>query len=97
LWANSLYRNEGHINHWLGIDLGAAAIGARLRLRAQDLLSVVEVNSGPGFGSTNSLSAEIGLGARSRIDTLEIRWPDGAIEYHTDLEIDQFHHFAEQQ
>ena len=44
-------------------------------------------------GSTNDLRAEIGLGAHPRIDSLEIRWPDGAIELHTDL--DQFHHFAE--
>ena len=44
-------------------------------------------------GSTNDLRAEIGLGARTRIDSLEIRWPDGAIERHTDL--DQFHRFAE--
>jgi len=93
LWANSLYRNEGHKNHWLGIDLGEGAIGAWLRLRADDHLGVVEIGSGPGFGSTNDLRAEIGLGARTRIDSLEIRWPDGAIERHTDL--DQFHRFAE--
>ncbi len=87
----SLYRNEGHKNHWLGIDLGEGAIGAWLRLRADDHLGVVEIGSGPGFGSTNDLRAEIGLGARTRIDSLEIRWPDGAIERHTDL--DQFHRF----
>ena len=44
-------------------------------------------------GSTNDLRAEIGLGARTRIDSLEICWPDGAIERHTD--VDQFHRFAE--
>ena len=49
LWANSLYRNEGHHNHFLGVDLGPQAIGAQLRLRAQDLLGVVEISSGPGF------------------------------------------------
>jgi hypothetical protein len=96
LWPNSLYRNEGHQNHWLGVDLGAGAIGARLRLRAGNLLGVVEVSSGPGFGSTNSLPAEIGLGSHTRVDTLEIRWPDGAIERHTDLDTDRFHHFVEQ-
>ena len=96
LWANSLYRNEGHQNHWLGVDLGAAAIGARLRLRAQDLLGVVEVSSGPGFGSSNSLPAEIGLGTRTHVDSLEIRWPNGAVEFHSNLQIDQFHRFAKQ-
>ncbi len=94
LWPNSLYRNEGHRNHWLGVDLGPGAIGARLRLRAGDLLGLVEVSSGPGFGSTNSLPAEIGLGYHTRIDTLEIRWPDGTIERHTDLDTDRFHRFG---
>ena len=96
LWANSLYRNEGHSNHFLGVDLGPQAIGAQLRLRAQDLLGVVEISSGPGFGSSNSLSPAIGLGARTRVDTLEIRWPTGAQQVYADLEIDRFHRFAEQ-
>ena len=43
LWPN------GHRNHFLGVDLGPQAIGAQLRLRAQDLLGVVEISSGPGF------------------------------------------------
>ena len=94
LWANSLYRNEGHANHWLGVDLGEGAIGARLRLRAEDLIVIVEISSGPGFGSTNSLPAELGLGWRTRIDTLEIRWSDGTTQFHTGLEIDRFHRFA---
>ena len=96
LWANSLYRNEGHHNHFLGVDLGPRAIGAQLRLRAQDLLGVVEINSGPGFGSSNSLSPALGLGPRTRVDTLEIRWPSGAQQVYADLEIDRFHRFAEQ-
>ena len=98
LWANSLYRNEGHQNHWLGIDLGEdRAIGARLRLRAGDHVGVVEIGSGPGFGSTNDLPAEFGLGRRARIDSLEIRWPDGTVEHRTALDVDRFHRFAEPQ
>ena len=96
LWANSLYRNEGHSNHFLGVDLGPQAIGAQLRLRAQDLLGVVDISSGPGFGSSNSLSPAIGLGARTRVDTLEIRWPNGAQQVYANLEIDRFHRFVGQ-
>ena len=96
LWANSLYRNEGHSNHFLGVDLGPQAIGAQLRWRAQELLGVAEISSGPGFGSSNSLAPALGLGAHTRVDTLEIRWPTGAQQVHTDLEIDRFHRFVEQ-
>ena len=78
------------------MDLGPQAIGAQLRLRAQDLLGVVDISSGPGFGSSNSLSPAIGLGARTRVDTLEIRWPNGAQQVYADLEIDRFHRFVGQ-
>ena len=78
------------------MDLGPRAIGAQLRLRAQDLLGVAEVSSGPGFGSSNSLAPALGLGGRTRVDTLEIRWSSGVQQVHADLEIDRFHRFVEQ-
>ena len=66
-------------------------------MRAGDHVGVVEIGSGPGFGSTNDLPAEFGLGRRARIDSLEIRWPDGTVEHRTALDVDRFHRFAEPQ
>ena len=93
-WPNSLYRNDGHGNHWLEVDLRGAgansgAIGARLVLRAGDLLQAAEVSSGNGFGCTNSLPMEFGLGSRTRADELTIRWPSGKEETYRDVAADQ--------
>ena len=101
LCANSLYRNEGHDNHWLSVEVrgqssNRSAIGTRLRLRADQLVQGAEVSSGGGLGSSGSLSVEFGLGRSTRIDTLEIRWPSGRTEAYPDLEADQFLRFVEE-
>ena len=100
VWPNSLYRNEGHANHWIVVELqgrpsNQSAIGARLKLLAGDLTQVAEVSSGGGFGSSNSLPVEFGLGDRTRIDALEIRWPAGKSEVHRNLGVDRVLRFAE--
>ena len=100
VWPNSLYRNEGHANHWLVVELqgrppNQSAIGAHLKLQAGDLTQMAEVSSGGGFGSSNSLPVEFGLGDRTRIDALEIRWPSGKNDVHRNLGVDQVLRFAE--
>ena len=100
LWHNSLYRNEGHENHFLVVEVEGTvsnrnAIGARVRVRAGDYIQEAEISSGNGFGCTNSLPAEIGLGGRTRVDTVEVRWPSGKIERRTRLDADQTLRFSE--
>ena len=90
LWPNSLYRNDGPVHPalilWLeGTASNRSAIGARLLLRSGDYLHKAQIGSGGGFGSTNSLAAELGLGDRRQIDELEIRWPSGRVDRHLDL------------
>ncbi|MBT6149013.1 MAG: tetratricopeptide repeat protein [Gemmatimonadetes bacterium] len=93
-WPNALYRNDGHANHWLAVDLRGAqpntgAIGARLLVRSGDHVQAAEISSGNGFGSTNSLPVEFGLGPRTLVDELHIRWPSGRREVHTGVAADQ--------
>ena len=38
---------------------------------------IKEVASGGGFGTTNSLPLEFGLGAAEEVSRLEVRWPSG--------------------
>jgi hypothetical protein len=100
LWANSLYRNEGHANHWLvvkvqGRNSNHSAIGTRVRVRSGDRVQEAEISSGFGFGSSNSLALEFGLGARTQVDELEIFWPSGKTEKHQRLDADQVLHFIE--
>ena len=93
-WPNSLYRNDGHKNHWLEVDLRGAggntgAIGARLLVRAGHHVQAAEISTGNGFGCTNSLPMEFGLGQRTVVDELHIRWPSGQREVHRQVPVDR--------
>ncbi len=80
---NAFYRNlKGNQNNWLEVDLKATksnrcAIGAQLTLRAGDLLVYREVKGSEGFGATSPYRQHFGVGQRTTIDSLEVRWPSG--------------------
>ncbi|MSR84467.1 MAG: tetratricopeptide repeat protein [Candidatus Latescibacteria bacterium] len=101
LWHNHLYQNDGHANNWLGVSLegshpsNRSAIGAQLVLRAGDLVQTVQLSSGDGFGCTNSLAAEFGLGPRKHVDQLEVQWPGGKTQQLLVSGINQTLHFKE--
>ncbi len=94
-WENTLYRNEGFGNHWITFKLKGTrsnrdGIGARIRVKAGDLLQFAEVASGYSFGCSNSLEQEFGLGKHTRIDEVEVKWPSGQIDHYQNLEADRF-------
>ena len=64
----------------LGTKSNRAAIGARVTIRSGGVLQFSEVRSGASYLSQNDLRQHFGLGAATKIDTIEIRWPNGAIE-----------------
>ena len=80
---NSLYQNQGPPGHWVKLRLIATAsnpdaIGTRVRVTtAQGAVHRV-VAGGTGFGSMNDPLMLIGLGAATRVDEIDIRWPSGA-------------------
>ena len=93
-WENRLYRNEGNSNAWLvvktvGTRSNRDGIGAAVTVRAGSLLLYSEVSGGCGFGSTNSLPLEFGLGSNKRVDLLEIRWPSGVVQRFENLQVNQ--------
>ncbi len=93
-WHNLFYQNAGAGNNWLtlklvGVKSNRDGIGAKVTLRVGDRVIYREVSGGCGFGSTNSLSLEIGLGTRTKVDTLEIVWPSGQVDTHRDLSVNR--------
>ena len=60
-----------------------------MRVQAGDLVQYQEVASGYSFGNSNSLELEFGLGARQRVDRIDITWPSGQVDVYRDLEADQ--------
>jgi hypothetical protein len=81
-----LYHNvTPAVGHWLELKLVGTrsnrdAIGARVTAKAGGALLIREVNGGNGYSSQSSTRLHIGLGAATRIDEIEVRWPSGLRE-----------------
>ena len=93
-WHNLFYRNRGTGNNYLtlklvGVKSNRDGIGAKVTLYIGDDVIYREVSGGCGFGSTNSLALEIGLGEHTKVDTLEIVWPSGQVDTHRNLSVNQ--------
>ncbi|MDH4063717.1 MAG: CRTAC1 family protein [Acidobacteriota bacterium] len=81
-----LYRNVGdEAGHWLGLRLVGTrsnrdAIGARVTVRTATRAMIREVNGGNGYASQSSTRLHFGLGRDTRVESIEIRWPGGAVQ-----------------
>ncbi len=80
--------------HWLVLKLvgtrsNRSAIGARVRLVTAAGRQVQEVRGGGSYYSQNDQRVHFGLGDATRIERLEIRWPNGLEEMWTDVGIDR--------
>ncbi|MDT8448907.1 MAG: CRTAC1 family protein [Wenzhouxiangellaceae bacterium] len=92
-----IYRNNAAAsgNRWLGIRLQAPppnteAIGARVTVRAGDLVQVREMSIPNHFLSTGPAELHFGLGLAERVDSVDVRWPDGGIDRFHEPDIDRW-------
>jgi enediyne biosynthesis protein E4 len=71
------------------------AIGARIKVKVGDRTLVDEVRSGSSFISNNDLRVHFGLGAATKIDSVEVRWPSGLVETFPKVSADKFNELKE--
>jgi enediyne biosynthesis protein E4 len=64
----------------VGTKSNRAAIGARVTIRAGGVKQFSEVRGGGSYLSQNDLRLHFGLGTATKIDSVEVRWPNGAAE-----------------
>ena len=64
-----------------------SAIGSRIRIVAGGATLVREVRGGGSYYSQNDLRVHAGLGAATKIDRVEVRWPNGTEETFRDVPI----------
>ncbi|HUO36217.1 MAG TPA: CRTAC1 family protein [Candidatus Acidoferrum sp.] len=94
-----LFRNEGGSspqakgNHWIGLRLVGTKSnrdgnGAHIKLVAGDLTSYDQVKGGMSYLSSQDPRVYFGLGARSRVDRIEIWWPSGEKDTLENLPVD---------
>ncbi len=89
-----LVNQEKNRNHWVafkteGTKSNRDGIGARITMRAGNRTFVDEVRSGSSYISSNDMRVHFGLGATTKIDSVEVRWPSGLVEKFDSLEIDK--------
>jgi hypothetical protein len=92
-----LKNNVGSKNHWLGIRLvgrksNPDAVGARITYQAQDLKRTRMKVGGGSYLSDHDPRIVLGIGKRTKLDWVEIKWPlsGGATERLTELPLDRY-------
>jgi hypothetical protein len=82
---NFLFINRGNDNGWIKVALEGRrsnrnGYGALVRVVAGDLVQTAESTSAHGYNSTNDPILHFGLGKRTAVDSIEVRWPSGAVQ-----------------
>jgi hypothetical protein len=92
-----LRNNLGSQNHWLGLKLvgrkaNIDAIGARVSYQSGDMKRNHMKVGGGSYLSSHDPRMVLGIGQRTKIDWLEINWPQpsGLKQRFTDLPIDRY-------
>ena len=92
-----LRNNAGKLNHWLGMNLVGTksnrdAVGARVTYQAGDLRRTRMKTGGGSFLSSHDPRVVLGLGQRTKIDWVEVKWPQPSnlLERFTNLPVDRY-------
>lgn len=93
--APQLLRNDGgNANNsvlikTIGVKSNRDGIGARIKIVSGDLIQMDEVRSGDSYISQSDLRLHFGLGHRTKIDLIEIRWPGGTVDTIKDANVNK--------
>jgi hypothetical protein len=89
------FHNQGPAGHFISFELqgdgrlsNRDAVGARVSLRAGGLRQVAERIAGSSFLSANDHRLHFGLGASTRVESVEVRWPSGRVDRYAGLAAD---------
>ena len=81
----NMLTESGCRHHWLairvvGVTTNRDGVGAHVTVTAGDLRQLVEVHSGRGYQSHWGSRLHFGLGPRSAVDRVEVRWIGGGVD-----------------
>lgn len=96
-------------NHWIafhaigtsfssgsgGTKSNRDGIGAKITVKAGTRMLVDEVRSGSSYDSNNDMRVHFGLGAATKVDWVQVRWPSGLVERFENLPVDAIHTLKE--
>jgi len=93
--APQLLRNDGgNANHWLEILLVGTksnrdGIGARVQVTVGDRVLADQRKGGMSYQSAQDPRLHFGLGSRTKVDAIEVRWPSAAVSRLTGVAADR--------
>jgi hypothetical protein len=64
----------------IGVKSNRGGIGARVTVVAGDLTQTDQVRSGDSYISQSDLRLHFGLEKRAKVDSIQVRWPSGAVD-----------------
>ena len=92
-----LRNNVGASNHWLGVKLVGTksnrdAIGAKVSYQSGDMKRTRIRIGGGSFLSSHDPRLILGLGSRTKVDSLEVLWPQpgGGVDRFSNLPVDRY-------
>jgi hypothetical protein len=92
-----VYRNRLETgNHWIGIRLleegnGISPVGASVSVHTAEQTHVGQIVTGETVSGQHPTTRHFGLGASTRVESIEVRWPNGMTRIVHDPEIDRYH------
>ena len=80
-----LVNSKTYRGHWIEIKTAGTrsnrdGIGARVLVKTDSRRQIDEVRSGSSYISNNDMRVHFGLGAKSKVEYVEVRWPSGLVE-----------------
>jgi len=91
-----ILKNNGTINHWLGISLvgtksNRSGIGARVTVtKFAGQKQIQDVTSAGSYLSSNDPRIVFGLGSAKAVKSVEVRWPSGRVQTVENPAIDRY-------
>jgi hypothetical protein len=64
----------------IGVKSNRSGIGARVTVVSGDLTQTDQVRSGDSYISQSDLRLHFGLEKRSKVDSIQVRWPSGTVD-----------------
>jgi len=90
-----LKNDGGSRNNWITMKLVGSgknrdAIGARVKVVSAELTQWDEVHAGGSYLSSNDPRLHFGLQKKTKVDLIEVHWPDGRLETVTNVSANNF-------
>lgn len=79
----------------VGTTSNRAAIGTRVTIQSGDKRQMQEVKAGQSYLSCNDFRRHFGIGAATKLDSVEVRWPNGQTMTLKDLAADRLYTITE--